>query len=451
MENQLLDIPSSIKNHNVRHPKVLKKNKIEDYKYLYQCYNEVKEEYEKVLNEKNNIQNDFQKIKLEIKNQKEMLNITLQIEKDKNEEVINKLIKEKKTLEMNIRILESREVQEVSIKDLMKIDLDFGEGIFTNIQRNLNQDHMKNLKNRIIESPDFITPFYVVKYNNKNYLIDGQHRYKAINQLDRINYDYIFNSKCKITTEICYSEKEIKEKYDKVNYQQGQITEHKDLDDINMKKFEELLLNKYEYYFKSDKGKCNKPFLRLNDFIRTLTDNIKDIKIKNENDLLNKIEKLNIYYYYEFLDKDVSGLKTIRNRYYKDNQEMFFFRLKNNWLTDLINLDNYIRRDIKNIRPIISNDFRETIWRENIGCGNSKCFCCNIEPITRKNHHLGHIVPVSKNGKTNKYNLIPICGNCNYKMGNTNMYDYMITNDINIEFAINLQKKVEIYPDLYYF
>lgn len=444
------NLPLYIQNHNIRHPKELKKNKIQDYKYLYNCYNEIKVEYEKLLKKNNILKNNNDILKIELKNEKNIYNEILDREKINNENKINKLIKEKEILEMEVKILESKEIQEISIKELMKIDLDFNEEIFNKVQRNLNKNHMINLKERIIKSPDFIIPFYIIKYNEKNYLIDGQHRYKAINDLDKEKYDYIFNSKCKVIREKCYSLNEIKDKYDKVNYQQSQITEIEN-EKINMKKFEEMLLNKYEYYFKGDKGKCNKPFIRLNDFIRILNDNLNEINSSDEINLFNKIEKLNNYYYYEFIDKNISGLKSIRNKYYKDNQEMFFFRLKNGWITDLINLDNYKKRDLKNIRPIISNDFRETIWRENIGCGNSLCLCCNKEPITRKNHHLGHIIPVSKNGKTNKYNLIPICGNCNYKMGSKNLYDFMIENNINIERAIEIKKKVNSYPKLYYF
>lgn len=54
----------------------------------------------------------------------------------------------------------------------------------------------------------------------------------------------------------------------------------------------------------------------------------------------------------------------------------------------------------------------------------SKCPCCCTEPITIKNHDIGHIVAFSRGGSDNFNNLRPICGHCNKSMGAKNMIEY---------------------------
>ena len=77
-------------------------------------------------------------------------------------------------------------------------------------------------------------------------------------------------------------------------------------------------------------------------------------------------------------------------------------------------------------RPKISASLRANVWVYYIGShvGVTKCQCCHLQDITRDNYKCGHIVAVSKEGKTNLQNLRPICGLCNRSMGSKNLFDF---------------------------
>lgn len=380
--------------------------------------------------------------------------------------LINQLENQKKEYEEK---LNKKKKEKILLKDLMIMDLEFEDEIFKRIQRPKNESHLEDLYNRIWKRPKFINAFHIAEYNNKLYLIDGQHRYTVCkNIIEEAEYDLFseYNYKeIEIDVKIikCNSQEELIYIYETLNYNHSDINTNTD-DEINWKEFQIKLLNKYQKYFKSDKQKrCNKPYLRINDFIRKLQDNLKIIDKKStckydiydEDILFARLEGLNMYYYYKWLPRpDVSGLKTIRKMFFSKNIPMFFFGIENNWLNDLIDYNNNNLQPnppIDSTRISISSDFREEIFRKYIGTGNGNCMCCIKEPITRNNFHVGHIIAVSKGGKTNIDNLRPICGHCNVSMGNKNMFDFMIDNNINIEYGNQLKRLYNINPSLYVF
>ena len=442
----------------IKSPRVLKRNKLEDYKYLMKCFKELYNNYEKTeLEYKKKIEYYS---RLNVSNLKEsnkkIQNIKKELEKEYSNKILNleiKILKEKEEKE-------EKEIKEITINDLLDLDLEFEDKFFEDNQRRKVQDHLNELEKRIIEKPMFINSFYIVLFNNKKYLIDGQHRYTICKKIKKEN-NIFYNEKIKdlkikiIEDNTCNTEGEVKEKYETLNYNQGHIHITKS-GPINWDKLIDKLNKKYEKYFKSDKGRCNKPYVRINDFIRTLQDNFDEIKgklnIEKENDLYKKLEILNNYYYYNWLDKpDISGLRRIRNMYYSQNIPMFFYGIEKNWLDDLINLNNYNKRSIQCVRPFIPKKFREMIFIENVGVADGLCVCCFEEKITIKNFDLAHIIPIVSNGLSNRYNLRPTCSHCNKKMGNKKMFDYMIKNNINKEYGIQLKTKYEICPTLYQF
>ena len=76
-------------------------------------------------------------------------------------------------------------------------------------------------------------------------------------------------------------------------------------------------------------------------------------------------------------------------------------------------------------RKTIPKILKNLVWNEYIGKRNGigPCFCCKKE-IDSKDFECGHIVPVSKGGKTNLTNLRPVCSCCNKSMGTENLMDF---------------------------
>lgn len=74
-------------------------------------------------------------------------------------------------------------------------------------------------------------------------------------------------------------------------------------------------------------------------------------------------------------------------------------------------------------KETIPNHVREEVWRR---YGGSLCWCCQIEPISARNKHFGHIVAEAEGGSATVDNLRPVCANCNLRMRTQNMYDFMV-------------------------
>jgi 5-methylcytosine-specific restriction endonuclease McrA len=67
---------------------------------------------------------------------------------------------------------------------------------------------------------------------------------------------------------------------------------------------------------------------------------------------------------------------------------------------------------------------RDDIWLEHNGpeLEKVKCPCCNIRIISRNSFSAGHIQAESRGGSSQIDNIIPICDECNGRMGSTHMY-----------------------------
>jgi 5-methylcytosine-specific restriction endonuclease McrA len=75
----------------------------------------------------------------------------------------------------------------------------------------------------------------------------------------------------------------------------------------------------------------------------------------------------------------------------------------------------------------ISKEAREQIWERCIGDrAKADCPVCKKRTIRMTDFSAGHIVAEACGGATDTTNLMPICGNCNSRMGTTNLYEYTL-------------------------
>lgn len=73
-----------------------------------------------------------------------------------------------------------------------------------------------------------------------------------------------------------------------------------------------------------------------------------------------------------------------------------------------------------------------------------KCFCCT-ERILVREAHIGYIISISNGGTTQMDNMKPICDRCYYDIGNQNMEQYMITNNMRGLMYLNGSYKIPEY------
>lgn len=132
--------------------------------------------------------------------------------------------------------------------------------------------------------------------------------------------------------------------------------------------------------------------------------------------------------------------KTLKSKIttYKKNRESairhYYEKIKKDEIralyTECDNTENNIlsKLDISVIKrkKTITKGIKESVWRRKYNTQfNGLCCICNQRTIERDNFECGHIVPESKGGSSEIYNLIPICQKCNKFMSNGNMIEYV--------------------------
>ena len=80
----------------------------------------------------------------------------------------------------------------------------------------------------------------------------------------------------------------------------------------------------------------------------------------------------------------------------------------------------------------ITKKIKKELWDLHFTSNESKCKCCSINVITKNKYVVGHIYPEVCGGKLVLYNLLPLCKDCNSKIGQTYLLSYMLNNNLEI-------------------
>ena len=314
----------------------------------------------------------------------------------------------------------------------------------SSIQRLLNSEHVNYLVNDQIKEYDKYKQYSILQtitcadYNNKRYVLDGQHRIKAFKELKELNYPV--NISIPI---VVYNVNELNELY---GYYE-RINKHHPINPLELedkwmdvgKNFFNWFLAEYKLYIKNKN--CNCPHINLQDLMLYFNKFKIHNKLENINDLINKIKELNTYLLNNY-EKIVKS--QIQSDYVKRLEvcvkknmmkpcflgiwrqyewvELCLYSLENNLSFNDINLSHFCVS-----RPKIPKKTKNDVWnKRNKNNLEGKCFCCN-EILHYDNMECGHIIPFCKGGDINIENLEPICKNCNRDMGIVNLFEYKKT------------------------
>lgn len=276
-------------------------------------------------------------------------------------------------------------------------------------------------------------------FDKKLYILDGQHRYKAILELYHKKYE---NEPIHIEIIIVNNLEELKENYELLNkntplpeFEFG-IPEQNTIHNEVLKYF----IDKYGELF-STKTKVRRPNIsriRFEEALEFLQNKLKTIHAQT---LINQIETVNekMLNWNETNFPNISNLsnpqKTIEEcKTWKFFLGMFLFNNQEysyDWVKTIIKNEtgeDIIKKIIKqNRKKTIPKKLKNQVWDEYIGkeLGIANCLCCNESEISKSEFHAGHYISEVNGGKTNKENLRPICAGCNLSMGKKNMDEYM--------------------------
>jgi 5-methylcytosine-specific restriction endonuclease McrA len=262
-----------------------------------------------------------------------------------------------------------------------------------------------------------------------HYLIDGQHRVKALKLLrakypERIialNIDYFY------TTDLDKTYKFVNTHAPNAITTLG-IDTYKIINDI-----EKYMTTNFKQYIKSSKDP-HKPNFNIQSLKSYMIDNkiVENTQIKSSAQFIEELIALNNFY--GTLDIEVFkmfGVEKVHEtlEVIKTNTNKFYLGIyhKFEWVHRILSRIRYnIQYDQMNhysnsYRPKITKKLRSKVW--NCEATKSSCYCCGDE-IEYDSFECGHVVPLISGGETTALNLRKICRECNNDMGRMNLEDY---------------------------
>jgi len=278
--------------------------------------------------------------------------------------------------------------------------------------------------------------------DGKNYLVDGQHRFKAMDKLYKEHHYNNFNVLIEIVK--VNNKNELIENYKIIN-KNTELPEFPD--NIN----KNLVENVCKYFFSEYpdiwtlKKKTIRPKLNKNQFQEAvaflymkLTES--NINIEDEEDLkkiiIIKNEEMSRWSK-EAYEKQIRKLKKL-NIYLeeccKHNMYLGMYNFINetycyDWIKDIIKqkTGELIKKEKKKRKKSIPKNLRKQVWKTyNKEESSAFCYCCKINKLDYMDSwECGHIISEFNGGNSTINNLRPICGSCNKSMGTQNMNLFM--------------------------
>lgn len=357
------------------------------------------------------------------------------------------MISSKETLFMGPKIVDNNKIiTKLKIGDLLKEKI-----LIPNEQR--IRDDMK--VNQII---DYQEKYYKNKHNHfnfigtinihcckengKNYLVDGQHRFKAMQNLFTKHHYSNFNVKVEIV--IVENQTELKENYNLIN-------KNTELPEFPEEANKNVVENVCRYFFTEYKSMWTlkkrqiRPYLNKNHFQEAVAYLYAKFSKKfacnmDEEDLKEIIIKKNIEmssWTVEGYSKQIRKIKKWPEFLAICKENDFFIGMYNytneeycyNWIRDIVEqyTGEKLKKEKKARKKRIPKKKRQEVWTANNGESLSvNCFCCNNQELNGMGAwECGHIISEANGGTLDTDNLKPICSGCNKSMGSKNMDDYM--------------------------
>lgn len=319
------------------------------------------------------------------------------------------------------------------------------------IQRLLKQDYIEYLvddqRNEYKKYNEFsmLQSITCVDYNNKRYILDGQHRIEAFKVLQNEGFELNFN--LPIVVYNVDSVEEMKTYYIRIN-QNNPINPL----EISQEWFSygktycSWLLTEYKDYIKNTEKTCNCPFINLRELMlyiknKAVFERCNEHHIKIDT-LIYKTKELNDYLHIHKVKISKFQInneipKKLEKCYQKNQEKTFYLGIwrQYEWIEILLHIllekkeiDQIELSVFQNSRPKIPRALKLSVWnKRNNMLLQGVCFVCNNE-LNYEDMECGHIIPHVHGGEVKLNNLEPICRSCNKDMGimNLNMYKRLL-------------------------
>jgi len=334
-----------------------------------------------------------------------------------------------------------RELLEINNKKLWKTPL---------CQTNLDQDRTEAIEKTWIDMPHFVlterplcVAFVEIDDCIEYFLIDGQHKLTTAIQLyekDNSNNNYL---ECAFIE--CKTQEDIDKLFDLVNIDSAKSKLY-----IESNIFEKRLIHDLKNFISKEYNKSYATKKSTKNNIMTIEEFIDELiylkafsgwdggvpsceKIMNDLKICDANFWDNMKYSELKIRCDVDNIfcKDEQNVLNNDNNTCLFFKHNNFRLyfsKYIENKDMDPYHEYRSIREKITQTMRKDVWKskfKNQKIGTCSVYGCNNTIEFEKNYYVcGHIISVKHGGSTDLDNLLPMCTNCNLKMGAINLDEY---------------------------
>lgn len=356
---------------------------------------------------------------------------------------MSKLIK---LLKDNIVVINNKTIGKIDIKDLLdqKILIPCEQRIRDDLKVNEIIEYQEKYYKKGNHCFNFIglINIHYCKKDNKNYLVDGQHRFRAMEILyNKFNYKSFY-----VTIEVIEVKdiEELKENYALIN-------KNTELPEFPEETNKNVVDNVCNYFFNENKiiwtlkKRQIRPYLNKNNFQEAIA--YLSVKLKesfgyelDEEDLKKIVSEKNDQmssWTVEGYTKQIRKIKKWPEFLEICKKNYFFLGMYNyineeycyDWVKDIIK--QYTGEELKKQKTVrkkrIPKKKREEVWTYNNGKSLvADCFCCGIKQLNGMGSwECGHIKSEANGGGLNTDNLKPICSGCNKSMSSKNMNEYM--------------------------
>lgn len=311
------------------------------------------------------------------------------------------------------------------------------------IQRELDSSWVEELKYKILKNHEtkgyfFFGAFEVASLDNSLYLLNGQHRYFILKELEHM-YPSI---PIEVNMHIVKSKEELHELWMMVNGSKPSKMCKSTSKQVIINTIKKYLTQYYPKYI-TTAAKPQKPNINL-DHLGEAIENSKildELNIESSDEFIKQLEKLNNFYKYSDAHKWREWHITDESLVFKCRQKNIirplFLGIFSNyeWLTRMIEVNKVgARYDSYSCIPHIPLNAasrkigkakRRKVWekRNSKESLSGQCFVCG-KHIDYDDFECGHITAAFWGGDISLSNLEPICIPCNRDMGIENLNDY---------------------------
>lgn len=303
---------------------------------------------------------------------------------------------------------------------------DFQRVLKETIVKEIEDEHKKKTLNTIL--------FEIGYLNDEYYLLDGQHRYQALQNIGNKNYEFTIHLHKLNTYEELKSLFFLINKHTIIPDEWISINNHSNIKihlnniyklsifeetmkttnkpykpNISRSRFENIIVDLYSNDYKI----TSEHIIKLNDFYKTLQfNNFPSSSGKSNEEYLKLCSQKKECYIGMIIQK-------------RENYDILIEDLKKIYNNESIEIKIY-----ENIKKKIPSNVRETVWRKYLKDTHQTCneivcpvsICNNM--IDGFNFECGHIMSEKNKGKIVLSNLRPICSSCNKSMGGKNWNDF---------------------------